>query len=862
MNVPANTPPRPQALPFQARNIPQALKDLDQWVLWKFELVNGGWTKIPYTPWGQRASCSNPSTWLSFAEVYQAYQQGGFDGCSIALAPGDDLAGIDLDKCLDESGEPNALADQVLEQFACTYTELSPSGRGVRIFCYGTPRRTGKGGEGNWIEVYDHTSPRFLTVTGHWMDHAGSYVEAAQEELDWLHEEHMGDRPLDVAVIPQPVDLDDQQILDKARDAANGAEFRRLYDLGDTSSYGGDHSSADLALCNLLAFWTGCDTSRMERLFRGSALYRKKWDRPDYRERTISRAISNCREVYEPGKHFEGGEVAVTNHAVATVSQSTRNEKPLQQADYRNFRGNRNLFELAGVELDQLPILPERPGAVEFPILPYHNLILAVQDRTQAPYELCAQSVLATMTLAVQHLADIEMPGIDGAAARRPISNFFLTIAESGERKSSVDRIALEGVEGFQQAAERHYKDQNLRYQQQLHEHRQAESTAHRNGQVFLEEEPKPPREPIVLTKEPTQEGLFRSLEAGQLSQGLFSDEGGSFLGGYGMSRDSRMRTAAFLNSLWDGSKLSKTRATEHRTLRGRRFSVHLMLQPKASDQVFGDAMLADIGFTARCLVAEPQSTIGTRLFHEPARESVMYCEEFARIIQSLLAFDEQDAYDAIPRPAEDEETEATFTRKEQLRPRILPLTDNAKALWIEFYNEVERGLASEYATIKGFAGKAPEHAIRLAAVLHLFGDPERLEQEGVQNIGPRCEAITQHGMAYGIALARYYLAQHLRLQTARPSEQDEEAQLLMDWLRSNWKERFISRPDICRSGPNRLRSRDKAQEAIELCVQTGHLKLWPKPEVIKGNKRQQVYEVAGFACDSATEAANHQASV
>ena len=86
-----------------------------------------------------------------------------------------------------------------------------------------------------------------------------------------------------------------------ARDhASNGAAFAALFDDGDISAYAGDDSSADLALCNYLVHWTAKDAARMERLFDRSALGRRdKWkDRPDYRERTIKKAIDDYQGTY------------------------------------------------------------------------------------------------------------------------------------------------------------------------------------------------------------------------------------------------------------------------------------------------------------------------------------------------------------------------------------------------------------------------------------------------------------------------------------------------------------------------------------------------------------------------------------
>lgn len=94
-----------------------------------------------------------------------------------------------------------------------------------------------------------------------------------------------------------PVDLDDQTILEKM--LASNPKAARLFD-GDMSDYGDDHSKADLALCNILAFWFGRDKERMDRVFRRSELYRPKWLRDDYRNQVLDKAIASCADTYTP----------------------------------------------------------------------------------------------------------------------------------------------------------------------------------------------------------------------------------------------------------------------------------------------------------------------------------------------------------------------------------------------------------------------------------------------------------------------------------------------------------------------------------------------------------------------------------
>ncbi len=105
-----------------------------------------------------------------------------------------------------------------------------------------------------------------------------------------------------VDLSPRAVDLDDDApprlrlrqmcLLDEARHAANGAKFQVLFDEGDISGYPSP-SEADLALCSMLAFWTGNCARSIDYYFRQSALCRPKWlTRADYPQQTIARAIA------------------------------------------------------------------------------------------------------------------------------------------------------------------------------------------------------------------------------------------------------------------------------------------------------------------------------------------------------------------------------------------------------------------------------------------------------------------------------------------------------------------------------------------------------------------------------------------
>ena len=317
--VSGNGPLHPEN--FHPEFIPTELTARNQWVCWRYEERDGKRTKAPINARSNGrltyAKSNAPETWASFDTAQTACGiHPELAGVGFCFAPDDGMTGIDLDHVFNPgTGELTPNAAEIVERFAGTYVEISPSGTGIRIFCYGKPRRSGKNvGKLKWLEVYAHPSSRYLTLTGNRWSGANASVTDQQAALDWLHARFMestgqGSPPVDAKPRPaDPLDLDDTALLDKARRAKNGADFDRLWS-GDLSAHGGDASAADLALCNSLAFYTGNDPARIDRLFRQSALFRPaKWDKPHrsdgatYGRITIEKALSGNREVYSGRK--------------------------------------------------------------------------------------------------------------------------------------------------------------------------------------------------------------------------------------------------------------------------------------------------------------------------------------------------------------------------------------------------------------------------------------------------------------------------------------------------------------------------------------------------------------------------------
>lgn len=314
--------------------IPDALRDRETWVCWRVEERDGKPTKVPVDPsGGGLAKVNDPSPWSSFETAVEDHDHAGANtaGLGYMFASGGPFVGVDLDDCRDpETGDLEPWARDIVDRLD-SYTEVSPSGTGVHVWIAGDlPDGGNRRGD---VEMYD--SDRFFTVTGEQVEGTGRSVASRPDALDAVHAEYIrddGSEEGDGVETPTDgtnhrgstgdVDLEEDELVAKAKDAANGDKFRRLWN-GDTSEYP-SHSEADAALSSLLAFWTGGDRARIDRLFRQSDLYRKKWDRDDYRQRTIDVALDGRTEFYSPS---DGTDPNPSPPSVAALLDDTRDRE-------------------------------------------------------------------------------------------------------------------------------------------------------------------------------------------------------------------------------------------------------------------------------------------------------------------------------------------------------------------------------------------------------------------------------------------------------------------------------------------------------------------------------------------------------
>jgi hypothetical protein len=310
---------------------------------------------------------------------------------------------------------------------------------------------------------------------------------------------------------------------------------------------------------------------------------------------------------------------------------------------------------------------------------------------------------------------------------------------------------------------------------------------------------PVPPLVPLLTCPEPTYEGIIKLFPVGWPSLGIFAAEGGQFIGGHGMSDEAKLRTAAGLSAAWDGEPFKRVRSGEGVSiLPGRRLAMHLMAQPDVASIMLNDRLLSEQGILSRILPTAPECASGHRPWHEPSCESETAMKRYGARLLYILEL-------PLPLVAGTQNT---------LAPRALPLSLEARRLWIGFYNHVEKrvGSGGELEPVRGLANKLPEHAARLAAVLSLVRDIHAAE-------------IACAEMQAGIDLTQHYAAKALRVFGAsRVSADLQLAQQVLGWLRSRWNGLAVSLPDIYQRGPGAIRDKAKATGIVAILEDHGFL--------------------------------------
>lgn len=394
---------------------------------------------------------------------------------------------------------------------------------------------------------------------------------------------------------------------------------------------------------------------------------------------------------------------------------------------------------------------------------PLVDVCLTITENAQIDPAMVGQSLLCAVSLATQGVYEVET-----LSGFKPLSLYCLTVAESGDGKSTAEGMALAEIKRVER--ERHNAF---------------------SQRTIAKGEDEPPA-PYMIASDATVQGVIKGLKTGWPSQGVFTAEGATMLCGWGMSTEQRANTSASLNRLWDGESVSVSRGTEGRTqLYNRRFCAHWLIQPSAAQEALLAADLAEIGLWPRFLISWPEP-LAPRKYRqyrfwedEIIKAYWLRCRELLNI--DILADDGGCM---------------------EFRP--IRLSHDARQLLSRYFERMEeaRAKSNPLHGIKPFAVRSCELACRVAGTLAAFAGETQITEARIR------EAIIL--IAYSLDTWRGIFGKREDL------EHERWARELYEWIASRDNRRATETAMLKLAIPKHLRSRHKRDVALALLQSHG----------------------------------------
>ncbi|ARB86521.2 MULTISPECIES: YfjI family protein [Yersinia] len=335
-----------------------------------------------------------------------------------------------------------------------------------------------------------------------------------------------------------------------------------------------------------------------------------------------------------------------------------------------------------------------------------------VQYMTQAPMPMICAAILSSISLSCQESVDV----FRSKYLHGPVNIFSIVIADSGERKSAVDKLIMKPIYQFEESKFEEYLVKKAKYDHELmiigEEEKALLSKLRRAvknqedtegikiclANLKLAYPVSPPRYKYIFS-DATSAAIKEYLCGTWRSIGIMSDEGGVVFDGYALNE------LPFINKLWDGSVISVERKNGTEVpIKDARLTLSLMVQLTILQRFIErkGKMAHDVGFFPRCLICKPESTQGYREITGSSMSTVNLTRFHNRLTEMLNESIERNI------------------RGERL---CLKFSSEAEKKWIEFYNITEKemqsfGILFEF---KGYASKMAENMARVAALLHCF---------------------------------------------------------------------------------------------------------------------------------------------
>lgn len=457
-----------------------------------------------------------------------------------------------------------------------------------------------------------------------------------------------------------------------------------------------------------------------------------------------------------------------------------------------------------------------RPFPVEHLPQVIRNTLYEVEQQTQAPQALIAASILGAISLACQNRIDVCRLN----TLRSPSSLFLLTLAESGERKSTVDKILMKPLYELENKLFAQYtreleawsnneaiynmekKALLLRLKADIRKQKDTSVTNEKIRELLTHAPNKPIRYKFIFN-DATPAAIKKFLCSHWRSIGLMSDEAGVVFNGHSL------KELPFINKMWDGSVFSVERKSSPEVLiKDARLTLSLMIQPDVFEDYMnrkGD-MAKGIGFLARCLICWPKSTQGFRTISNP----IVSTEHLLIFHKRLMEI----ACEGIANHGEEERVCLSFTTE-------------AEKKWVEFYNktELEMGKIGYLSDFKDYASKMGENMARVSGLLHYF--------EGHDG------GISRQAVESAIQIVAWYVDEYKRLfsKSQEFTLEYQEAEELYSWIKKHCQTQLpphIRKTTILQYGPHRFRNKVKLNKLLSI--------LFEQKRIIVNNTTKVLY--------------------
>jgi hypothetical protein len=447
---------------------------------------------------------------------------------------------------------------------------------------------------------------------------------------------------------------------------------------------------------------------------------------------------------------------------------------------------------LQSVISDKLPLIR---AVIEPEIFPFQALgaimcpaVLELADALQVPYELAAQSALASAGFLCQSQYDVKVSG-----RTSPTSIFCASVSPSGGGKSSSEKAVMSAI--------------------RLHESRRLDIDAVNRQTKVVDgrsswSRPNEPRsQPLRLLQDVTFEGLVRYLEFGEPSVLQTSDESAEFFGGWAMLKENQSRTAAGYCRLWEANSLIKSRKGDGTSrIDGKRLSVNFLMQDTVASGFLGNASLTDQGWLARFLCCKPVVLIGRRKYvgTDPT--------ELPAVKKLHLRH-----WELLERPLKlDPEVPL------KLKPDLLTFEPEAESFFEDIFDHFEKNQqpGGIYESVRSFASKGIVHTARIAAVIH--------------HMNSNTLVIDLQTLKDAFMLSRWYAREAARIwgESITPPHLTD-AQSLLDWIERR-KLKSVELREIYQKGPSQLRTARYAEFIARILEEHGYL------EALSSNDSQE----------------------